>query len=327
MLKDKYNRSIKYLRISLTESCNLNCFYCRRSKNDSSFYPRKYLNSDELLFIAGAFAELGVSHIRLSGGEPLLRKDLCEITNKIRYLPGVNDLSLTTNALLLEKMARSLKRAGLNRVNISLDALAPSTFNKITGGSDLKRVLKGIDAAVAEGLTPIKINMVVIKGINDDELIPMIEFCMEKKVILRLIEFMPIGKAALSMKKHFMPVDEIRERISRKFPLEKTTLRGPGPAWYEYVKGDGLMIGFISAVSRHFCETCNRIRLTANGMLHLCLGHENRVDLAEVVRTPGVSIEDLKNVIRKAVWNKPKIHCFDKNGSTANRQEMSAIGG
>ena len=327
MLKDKYNRVIKYLRISLTEFCNLRCFYCRPDSKNRSFSPHQnHLSNNEIFLITRAFSELGVSHVRLSGGEPLLRNDIQTLIQKISRLPAVEDISLTTNGILLEKFAHSFKKAGLHRLNISLDSTVPSRFYEITRGGDLQRVLKGIDAAMEVGLSPIKINMVVMKDTNDDELIPMIEFCKKKKLILRLIEFMPIGSAVSNMSRKYMSAKEIRARVAKHFSLEKTTLKGPGPAWYEYIKGDGLMIGFISAVSQHFCSACNRIRLTASGKLHLCLGHENRVDLAAMVRQGG-TVEDLKKVIKVAVWNKPGIHRFDENGSTANRELMSAIGG
>lgn len=328
MLKDKYNREIKYLRISLTQACNLRCFYCRSIESDlCSISRQNYLKNDEIFLITRAFSELGVSHVRLSGGEPLLRKDICLLIKDISRLSAVKDISLTTNAILLEKLAQSLKTAGLHRINISLDSIIPLKFKVITRGGDLQKVLNGIDAALATDLTPIKINMVVMKNINDGELIPMIKFCMNKKIILRLIEFMPIGNSALYMRKNYLPVKDIRAEVAKYFSLGKTTLQGPGPAWYEYVKGDGLLIGFISAVSQHFCKTCNRIRLTATGKLHLCLGHENQVDLAGAIRRQGASAEDLKEIIRAVVWNKPGIHNFDKNGTTANKQAMSAIGG
>ncbi len=327
MLKDKFNRTIKYLRISLTEFCNLHCFYCRPDQDESYTSCQSYLTRDETLLITRAFSELGISHVRLSGGEPLLRKDICLLIKEISRLSEIKDISLTTNGILLEQFASSLKSAGLHRLNISLDSIISSRFKESTKGGDLKKVLKGIDSALASGLTPIKVNMVVMRGINDDELIPMIKFCMKKRLILRLIEFMPIGTSASEMSKKHVPAREIREKVVKHFSLEKTTLRGPGPAWYEYVKGDGLFIGFISAVSQHFCKTCNRVRLMATGKLHLCLGHENQVDLAAVIRRPGVSVEDLKEHIQSVVWNKPGIHRFDKDGSTANRRVMSAIGG
>lgn len=327
MLKDKFNRTIKYLRISLTESCNLHCFYCRPNQDKTYSSCRNYLTHDETLLVTKAFSELGISHVRLSGGEPLLRKNVCLLVKEISRLSGIKDISLTTNGILLEQFAPLLKSAGLHRLNISLDSIVPSKFKEITKGGDLKKVLKGIDSALASGLTPIKINMVVMRGVNDDELIPMIEFCMKKRLILRLIEFMPIGFSASEMSTKHIPTMEIHEKVAKHFSLEKTTLRGPGPAWYEYVKGDGLFIGFISAVSQHFCKTCNRVRLMASGKLHLCLGHEKQVDLAAVIRKPGISAEDLKEYIRSVVWDKPGIHRFDKNGSTANKRVMSAIGG
>ena len=327
MLKDKFNRTIKYLRISLTESCNLQCFYCRPNQDKTFTSCQSYLTPDEMLLITRVFSELGVSHVRLSGGEPLLKKDICLLVKEISRLSGINDVSLTTNGILLKKFAPSLKNAGLHRLNISLDSITPSKFKEITGGGDLKKVLQGIDASLKYGLTPIKLNMVVMRGINDDEIIPMIKFCLKKRLILRLLEFMPIGNSSSDVKERHMPAKEIREKVAQHFPLEKSTLRGPGPASYEYVKGDGLMIGFIHAVSQHFCKTCNRVRLLSSGKLHLCLGHEDQVDLAAVIRTPGVSIEDLKETIQAAVWSKPSVHRFNKSGSTANRRSMVDIGG
>tara|TARA_B100000315_G_scaffold186281_1_gene175619 strand:+ start:6137 stop:7120 length:984 start_codon:yes stop_codon:yes gene_type:complete len=327
MLKDKFNRTIKYLRISLTESCNLHCFYCRSNQDNAFSSCQSYLTPDETLLIIRAFSELGISHVRLSGGEPLLRKDVCLLVKEISRLSGIEDISLTTNGILLEKFAPLLKSAGLHRLNISLDSLLPAKFKEITNGGDLKKVLKGIDSALASGLTPIKINMVVMRGINDDELIPIIKFCLKKRLILRLIEFMPIGTTSSEVKERHIPTKEIHEKVAKYFSLEKTTFKGPGPAWYEYVKGDGLFIGFISAVSQHFCKTCNRVRLMASGKLHLCLGHENQVDLAALIRRPGISVEDLKEHIQSVVWDKPAIHRFDENGSTANKRVMSAIGG
>ncbi|HJP18113.1 MAG TPA: GTP 3',8-cyclase MoaA [Nitrospinota bacterium] len=327
MLKDKFNRTIKYLRISLTESCNLHCFYCRPNEDKTTTSCRSYLSPEETLQIVRAFSELGVSHVRLSGGEPLLRKDLCLLVKEISRLSGIKDVSLTTNGILLESFSPKLKNAGLNRLNISLDSLLPEKFKEITNGGDLTKVLKGIDSALAYELTPIKINMVVMRGINDNEVIPIIKFCMKKKIILRLIEFMPLGNSSSDVKKRHIPTREIREKVAQHFSLGKTTFKGPGPAWYEYVKEDGMLIGFISAVSQHFCKTCNRVRLMASGKLHLCLGHENQVDLASLIRKPGISAEELKEHIQSVVWNKPSVHRFDKNGSTANKRIMSAIGG
>lgn len=329
MLKDRHDRVIDYLRISLTESCNFRCFYCRSTKKNKLSYGlrRTFLKNDEICLITKAFAELGISHIRLSGGEPLLRKDLCLLIKEIHRINSIKEITLTTNGIFLEKFATQLKSAGIRRINLSLDSIIPSKFKKITGGGDLQKVINGIDAAIDAGLTPLKINMVVMKGINDDELIPMVKFCSKKKAILRLIEFMPIGNSALNMTKNHMPSKDIHSKVAKHFSLEKTTLFGPGPAWYEYIKEDGSLIGFIGAVSQHFCKKCNRIRLTATGKLHLCLGHEDQEDLAAVVRQPGVSSEDLKKAIQAAVMEKPAVHCFDKNGATTNLRAMSAIGG
>ena len=327
MLKDKFNRTIKYLRISLTESCNLQCFYCRPNQDKTFTSCQSYLTPDEMLLITRVFSELGVSHVRLSGGEPLLKKDICLLVKEISRLSGINDVSLTTNGILLKKFAPSLKNAGLHRLNISLDSIIPSKYKEITGGGDLKKVLQGIDSSLTHGLTPIKINMVVMRGINDDEVIPMIKFCLKKRLILRLLEFMPIGNSSSDVKKRHIPAKEIREKVEKHFPLGKSTLRGPGPASYEYVKGDGLLIGFIHAVSQHFCKTCNRVRLMASGKLHLCLGHEDQVDLAEFIRRPEASEKELKDYIRSVIWNKPSVHRFNKDGSTANRRSMVDIGG
>ncbi|MBI5185467.1 MAG: GTP 3',8-cyclase MoaA [Nitrospinae bacterium] len=313
MTKDQFGRSIKYCRVSLTERCNMRCVYCSPEKKLRN--PREdILTIDEFCRVIRVFTRLGISHIRLTGGEPLVRQGLPRLIHEVARFPGIDDLSMTTNMLLMEDAAKTLKEAGLQRLNVSLDSLDPERFSKITGGGDLSKVLRGIDAALEAGLTPIKINMVVMKDINIGDIIPMIRFCIEKKLFMRMIEYMPVGVAQKELKEKHFPISEIKKLVAKEFTLQETTTRGPGPAKYHQIAGHGICIGFIAAISQHFCESCNRVRLTSNGMLHLCLGHENQFNLREVIRsTKDDSV--LKEAILSAIQKKPLGHKFAEHDS------------
>lgn len=280
---------------------------------------------DEFLRVIRAFSELGISHIRLTGGEPLVRKGLTRLVSEVSRYPGIEDLSMTTNMILMEDYAQSLKEAGLHRLNISLDSLSPERFKRITGGGDLSRVFKGIDAALKADLTPIKINMVIMKDINIDEIIPMIYFCIERNISLRMIEYMPVGADNGQLKKNHFPLSEVRKIVASEFELEEAATRGPGPAKYNLIKKHDFFIGFIAAISQHFCANCNRVRLTANGMLHLCLGHENQINLRDVIRS-GEDDAILKEAIRAAIQMKPFGHDF-LDPDSSMKIGMSGLGG
>lgn len=289
----------------------------------------EFLSYEELTRIIRLFSELGVDRVRLTGGEPLVRRGLTGFVHQLNELPGIEDLSLSTNAHLLAAHAGELKDAGIRRVNISLDTLNPDTFIKITRNGDLEPVLEGIDAAVAAGMEPIKINMVVMKGLNDGEIESMLDFAIEKGVDLRYIETMPVGEAGIEGTDHFIPADKILERLRSHLGQELIPAkgnRGAGPARYYQIGAGPAHIGVISALSRHFCDDCNRVRLTARGDLVLCLGQEDRVSLRDPLRD-GLSDEEMKKTILKAIALKPFSHEFTSNRKKVSLRHMSSLGG
>lgn len=328
-LIDSFGRRIEYLRVSVTDRCNYRCFYCMPRTGARFGRSESFLIGDELARLIRLFSELGVRRVRLTGGEPLVRRDLVALAGTIGELPGIEDLSLSTNGHLLERYARPLRHAGVRRVNISLDSLDPAIFARITRGGDLRAVLHGIEAALDAGMEPVKLNMVVMNGINDHEIETMLEFAVEHGVDLRYIETMPVGpQAAESMARHYS-ASLILERLCRHLGSELIPAKGTqgaGPARYYRIGASRAKVGVISAVSRHFCAGCNRVRLTAQGELVLCLGHSDRVSLRESLRD-GCSDETLKTMIRAAIASKPERHNFLAAGGEAVSVPMSAIGG
>jgi cyclic pyranopterin phosphate synthase len=307
-LSDSFQRPINYLRISVTDRCNLRCFYCMPEKG-VPLLPREHLLTyEEIARVAGAAVGLGITKVRLTGGEPLVRAGLVDLVSMLSRIECLDDLSLTTNGLLLADFAPVLKRAGLKRVNVSLDTFDAGRFRLITGGEGLEAVLKGIEVAKEAGLDPVKVNTVVIPGVNDDELLAFGQKSMEGWHV-RFIELMPFGQArslpALS-------VSQMAARLEEAFgPLTLALNRGGGPARYFRLPGAKGTIGFISPVSQHFCFACNRLRLTAEGKLRPCLLRETEVDLRTPLRV-GVSAEELKGIIRKTVAEKPLKHCLEE---------------
>ena len=310
-LIDPFARKIEYLRLSVTDKCNMRCFYCLPKGFKGFEQPDNWLTFDEIERVIGAFAELGVSRIRVTGGEPLVRKNLDQLVHRINQLPGVDDLSLSTNATLLAQQAHSLHQAGVSRLNISLDSLRPERFKEITG-SELQPVLDGLMAAKAEGFSPIKINMLAMKGINDDEFEDVVEYCIENDFTLRFIETMPVGDTGISATDHYIDLAEVKDRLAKRFDLIPGVMPGGGPARYVQVKGTDLRIGFITPISQHFCETCNRVRLSVDGTLYLCLGQEHKFELRPLLRQ-GISDDGLKNAIIEAIAIKPEKHEFKDN--------------
>ena len=275
MLYDPFGRKIEYLRLSVTDRCDFRCFYCLPKGYKNFSQPDTWLTVDEIERLVGVFSELGVSKVRITGGEPLVRKDLPEIVRRIGRLPEIKDLSLSTNASQLAKHAESLKANGISRINVSLDSLDSAAFHEITRG-DLDTVLAGLMAAKAAGFNPIKINMVVMKGVNEHEIADMVQFCLEKDFTLRFIETMPVGETGKNATDRFLSLKQVREDLESIYDLEPAAMRGAGPATYVRVKDTNLRIGFITPLSQHFCETCNRVRLSVEGTLYLCLGkHDN----------------------------------------------------
>ncbi len=323
-LTDPFGRKIEYVRLSVTDRCNLRCFYCLPKGYKTFEEPENWLTFDEIERVICAFAELGVNRVRLTGGEPLLRKDLPRLASTLSALPGIEDLSLSTNATLLERHAVDLRRAGISRINVSLDSLNPEHFSRITGGQ-LRPVITGLMAAKSAGFAPIKINMLALKGVNDDEFEAMVMFCLEHGFTLRLIETMPMGSTGHTASDHYLNLQEVKRKLAKTFELIPGVMPGGGPARYVQVRNTDLRIGFITPISQHFCETCNRVRVTVDGILYLCLGQEHSVSLRPLLRE-GISDEGLKETLVKALALKPKRHEFREKPHQVIRL-MSVTGG
>jgi cyclic pyranopterin phosphate synthase len=286
--------------------------------------PEHWLSFDEIERVIGVFGKLGVSRIRLTGGEPLLRRNIPELSARLAALPGIQDLSLSTNATRLARQADALHAAGISRINVSLDSLHPERFKQITQGK-LEKVLAGLMAARQTGFAPIKINMVVMAGINDDEIEDMVEFCIEHGFTLRFIETMPMGDTGRAVSRHYVDLGKVRKRLEQRFELIPGVMPGGGPAHYAHVAGTDLRIGFITPISRHFCASCNRVRLSVDGTLYLCLGQEDKVELRPVLRS-GAGDRELEKALRIAISKKPERHEFISNPERVMRL-MSVTGG
>jgi len=323
-LIDPYGRRIEYLRLSLTDKCNLRCFYCMPKGFKDFEDQQDWLTFDEIERIIKAFTELGVARVRLTGGEPLVRKNVDKLAQRLTSLPGLNDLSLSTNAVLLEQQADQLRQAGISRINVSLDTLDSEKFRKVTGG-ELQAVIDGLLAAKQAGISPIKINMVAMKGINDDEFEDMVEFCLEHGFTLRFIETMPMGSTAEDATDHYLDLQTVKQKLSEKYELIPGMMPGGGPARYVQVKNTDLRIGFITPISQHFCETCNRVRLSVDGVLYLCLGQDDKVELRPLLRN-GITDDELKKILTDAIGLKPERHEFTEKPHQVVRL-MSMTGG
>jgi len=324
-LIDPFGRKIEYVRLSVTDRCNLRCFYCLPKGYNEFQEPEEWLTFDEIERVISAFARLGVERVRLTGGEPLTRHNLPELAARLSALDGLEDLSLSTNAIHLEKHAEALYKAGVRRINVSLDSLRPDRFADITGGGKLDKAIRGLMAAKAAGLKPVKINMVAMKGINDDEFEDMVNFCIEHGFTLRLIETMPVGDTGRDATEHYLDLQEVKRDLNNKFDLVPGVMPGGGPARYFQVANSDLKIGFITPMSQHFCESCNRVRLSADGTLYLCLGQEHSFSLRPHLRE-GVSDAELEQLIFKALALKPERHEFTEKPEQVVRF-MSMTGG
>ena len=321
-LTDPFGRRIEYVRLSVTDRCDLRCFYCLPKGFKDFEPPEHWLSFDEIERVIAAFARLGTRRVRITGGEPLVRKDLPALAARLGALPGIDDLSLSTNAVQLARHAMALREAGVRRLNVSLDTPDPERFREITGGR-LEKVIDGLQAARDAGFSPIKINMVVMKGVNDDDVEAMVEFCIEHGYTLRFIETMPMGDTGREANARYLPLSVVRERLERRFDLVPGVMPGGGPARYLRVAGSELRLGFITPLSQHFCETCNRVRLSVDGTLYLCLGQDHRFELRPLLRA-GVSDQALEAAIREAIALKPERHEFnDKPGQVARFMSMT----
>jgi cyclic pyranopterin phosphate synthase len=323
-LIDPYGRSIDYVRLSVTDRCDLRCFYCLPKGFNDFEEPEDWLTFDEIERVIRAFGALGTRRVRITGGEPLVRKNLPELTQRLSQLPGIEDLSLSTNAVKLARHATALHSGGIRRLNISLDTLDPKKFQEITGGK-LQKVLDGLMAAKAEGFTPIKINMVVMKDVNEHEVESMVDFCIEHGFTLRLIETMPMGVTGREAVDHYVDLQTVRAKLEQRFEMIPGVMPGGGPARYMQVVGTDLRIGFITPISKQFCETCNRVRLSVDGTLYLCLGQNDKLELRPLLRE-GVSDSELQDAIRYAITLKPERHEFREQPEQIVRF-MSVTGG
>ncbi|WP_428087024.1 GTP 3',8-cyclase MoaA [Candidatus Thioglobus sp.] len=328
-LIDPFNRSITYLRVSVTDHCNYRCHYCRDEDHITGTTQNEILSYEEIAKIVRLFSQLGVTKVRLTGGEPLLRKNILNLVTMLGEIPAINDIPISTNAHLLAPMASQLKAAGINRANISIDSLKPDRFKQITRGGDLDKVIQGIDAAIASGMHPLKLNMVVMRGVNDDEIEAMVDFAIGRKIDIRFIETMPIGAAGIDALDHHYSEADILNRMHAHLP-ERLIVTNPtqtsGPAKSYLINGSKTSVGIISAVSNNFCSSCNRVRLTAKGRLILCLGQENSISLRDLLRS-GKHDDEIKSVIINAINNKPEKHEFDSAINNIDSAQMVEIGG
>ncbi len=337
-LVDGHRRSVRYLRLSVTDRCNFRCRYCMPEEG-LAFVPRTdLLTFEEIELLVRAFARLGVTRVRLTGGEPTLRRDIVELVSRLAAIETVEDLAMTTNGWCLDRLAAPLAEAGLERLNISIDTLKPERFRSLTRTGELGRVVDGIRAAREAGLGPVKLNAVVVRGFNDDELGDLVRFAADEGALLRFIEYMPIGLDGFWSGATFVPLDEVLESLSGPFEISdsigrgaRAEVTGEGPAVYRLLRprdgGEAVKVGFIHAVSHAFCSSCNRVRVSATGTLQECLAFAGEVSLRDVIRA-GADAETLSAAIEDALFGKAAGHRFDAStGGVRVPLSMSVTGG
>lgn len=308
ILKDSQGRDIKYLRLSVTDRCNLECRYCVTKERKKFLSHHNILRYEEMLRVVTLLSKHGLEKVRLTGGEPLVRKDVDLFAKELNSVKGIKEVTLTTNGVILEEYVSRLKRAGIKRLNLSLDSLKDDVFEKITGKNRLKSVLRGIDAACEAGMSPIKINTVLLNGINDSEIADLAGLSIEKNIDVRFIELMPIGSTQF-YNSHKLSMKDAKEMIEKRFSPLLNVKSSPisGPASMYKIKGAKGNIGFIHAMTSHFCADCNRVRITAEGLLRPCLLEDSFFDLRRDLRL-GASNEDLYKIVKKALEKKSSIH-------------------
>jgi cyclic pyranopterin phosphate synthase len=326
-LIDRFGRRVNYVRLSITDRCDFRCVYCM--SEEMEFLPRaQILTLEEIFATARAFVELGVDKIRVTGGEPLVRRGAVDLLRQIGGLQGLRELVLTTNGSQLEKTAAELKAAGVKRINISLDSLDAGRFRRMTRVGDLGQVLRGIDAALAAGFERIKLNAVVLRNRNHDEVADLVAYAVGKKIDISFIEEMPLGVVdGHDRAEEYYSSDAIRRDLEQHFELLPSTESTGGPSRYFRVAGTETRVGFISPHSHNFCGTCNRVRVTAEGRLLLCLGNEHSVDLKRVLRANPDDAGKLKQAIIDAMALKPERHHFDIKAQPVIFRHMNATGG
>jgi len=326
-LIDDFGRRISYVRISVTDRCDFRCVYCM--SEEMTFLPRaQVLTLEEIAMVARAFTELGVEKIRLTGGEPLVRRGIEQLVDEIGAMPGLNDFTMTTNGASLRKHANQLYASGLRRLNISLDSLDAERFKQLTRTGDLAKVIDGIHAAQEAGFKRIKLNAVILKGRNDDEVIDLVTFARQEGLDISFIEEMPLGDVSdHSRAETFYSSDDVQTLIETRYPLTPTTETTPGPSRYFKMADSDSRVGFISPHSHNLCDTCNRVRVTVEGRLILCLGNEHSVDLRAVLRRHPGDMQALKDAIINALPLKPERHHFTTDGDVQVVRFMNMTGG
>ena len=324
-LTDSFGRQITYVRLSVTDRCDLRCRYCMAER--MQFLPRReILTLEEMVELSEILIGRGVRKIRLTGGEPLVRKGVMELVRALgqRLGGGLDELVLTTNGTRLERFAGELLDAGVRRINVSLDSRRPERFGHITRGGDLNQVLRGIDAAVGAGLA-VKINMVALAGINEDEIEEMMRWCAAMALDLTLIETMPLGEVEEDRTTHYLPLDAVKRQLEERFTLMPSTMRTGGPSRYFEVAELRSRIGFITPLTNNFCDGCNRIRIAATGTVYGCLGHDQKVELRDALRAGGAQAVDA--LLERLLAGKPRRHEFRIGGAPAVSRHMSVTGG
>jgi cyclic pyranopterin phosphate synthase len=328
-LIDRFGRRVDYVRLSVTDRCDFRCVYCMAEQ--MTFVPKQQvLSLEELAQVGRAFTELGVSKIRITGGEPLIRHDVMSLVTQLGQLTGLRQLALTTNGSQLQRMAPALRAAGVTRVNISLDSLRPRRFRRLTRHGNLDQVIAGIDAAIAAGFESVRLNAVILAGRNDDEVLDLVEFARARDVDIAFIEEMPLGRIVEHDRGLSLCTSaRLREIIGRRYALQQLAEPGgnEGPARYYALAGSDSRVGFISPHSNNFCHLCNRVRVTAEGRLLLCLGNEHSADLRALLRHPHYSMDGLKRAIVAAIGNKPERHHFSGDGQVEILRFMNMTGG
>lgn len=319
------NRPIQYLRISITDRCDMRCLYCMPATGAHFMPTESVLTDAEIIRLVGVAAQMGVYKIRLTGGEPLLRPGLVELVRAVAHTPGIREVALSTNAAKLDRYAEPLAQAGLKRINASLDTLDAHQFKEITRGGSLARTLEGLDAAACAGLTPVKINSVVMNGVNDNQIVPLLDMGLKKGWQVRFIEFMPLGRSA-KWDDRFIPAEEILQRIQQSYVLEELPMKDGAPARLYRIAGSEATVGVITPVSRHFCDTCNRLRITADGILRSCLLVKGEVDLRALIRS-GATDQEIADLLAQAAALKPEWHGVGRGCRSEATEEMREIGG
>lgn len=326
-LIDKFGRHVDYIRLSVTDRCDFRCVYCMME--DMEFLPRdEILSLEELYQVARVFTELGVKKIRLTGGEPMVRSNVMSLIVKLGELPGLEELLLTTNGAQLDKYAEQLKAAGVNRINISLDSLDADRFKRISRIGKLEKVLTGIDFANAIGFDRIRLNAVIMRGYNDDEVISLADYAVERGIDIAFIEEMPLGDTSDHRREDTTcSNDWVRAVVAEKYQLTDVAMKTAGPSRYVQIQGTDTRIGFISPVTHNFCKDCNRVRVTVEGRLLLCLGNEHSIDLRSILRNEQLGEDDLKRAIIAAMDIKPERHYFYNKDYAQPVRLMNMTGG